>query len=150
MPSLTKAALLTAVRVGIVIVGTGVTALTVLELAAMPPPPPGSDGFAHGMAGIFGGLIVLSSLGIATVTVVLPTLLGWDDPLGFNRWQRLALKLAGGLVGVGIVVVLVTGLGGVFRLLGLVVLAFGVVSVTLVWRFVEVVTGRLIRADGTT
>ena len=150
MPSLTRATLLTAVRVGIVAVGVGAAVLTVLELAAMPPPPPGSDGFAHGMAAIFGGLIVLSSLGIATAAVVLPTLLGRDDPLGFNRWQRLGLKLASGLIGVGIVVALVTGLSGVVHLLALVVLAFGVVAATLVWRFAEVVAGRLTRADGAT
>ena len=47
------------------------------------------------MAAIFGGGIILLSLGLATVTVVLPTLLGREDPLGFDHRQRLAPQQAG-------------------------------------------------------
>lgn len=140
--------ILTAVRVGLVIFGAGVTALTVLYLASMPPPPPGSDGFAHGMAGFFGGGIILLSLGLATISIILPTMLGRDDPLGFNAWQRLAIKGAGGMIGLGVVVALVAGLNGVFLLLALLVLAFGVVCAMLVWRFFEVVVKRRTKAEG--
>lgn len=148
MSSDTIATILTAVRVGLVIFGAGVTTLTVLYLASMPPPPPGSDGFAHGMAGLFGGGIILLSLGLATISIILPTMLGRDDPLGFNGWQRLAIKVAGGMIGLGVVVALVDGLNGVFLLLALLVLAFGVVCATLVWRFVEVVIERRTKDEG--
>lgn len=137
--------ILIAVRIGVVIVGAGVTALTTVYLASMPPPPPNSDGFAHGMAGIFGGGIILLSLGLATITIILPTLLGQDDPLGFNRWQRRALKGAGGLIGLGLLLALVRGLSGVFQLLVLVMVAFGVVCAMLVWRGLEVVLDRWTR-----
>lgn len=137
MSTIWKASLLTSVRIGLVIVSAGVSVLTVLYLSTMPPPPPGSDGFAHGMAALFGGAIILGSLGLATVTIILPTLLGRDDPLGFSRLQRLALKGAGGLIGLGIVVAVVGGLNEVFLLLGTVVLAFGVVCTILAWRFVD-------------
>lgn len=150
MSTVWNGSLLTSVRIGLVILGGGVTVLTVRYLATLPPPPPGSDGFAHGMAALFGGAIILGSLGVATATIILPTLLGRDDPLGFNRWQRLALKGAGGLIGLGIVVAVVGGLNEVFLLLGTVVLAFGVVCTILAWRFVEIVSGRLTRADGAT
>ena len=146
MPAVTR--ILTVVRIGLVIVGAGVTALTVGYLASMPPPPPNSDGFAHGMAAIFGGGIILLSLGLATITIILPTLLGRDDPLGFSRWQRLALKGAGGLIGLGLLLALVGGLSGVFHLLALVVVAFGVVCAMLVWRGLEIVLDRWTRTNG--
>lgn len=101
MPSSKKSALFLAVRVVFVSVGIGVAAMTIFKLASMPPPPPESDGFAHGMAAIFGGMIIILTLGLAAIGVSLPTLLGRDDRLGFNRWQRLSLKGAGALIGGG-------------------------------------------------
>lgn len=150
MPSSTKSALLTVVRVVLVGVGVGVAAMTVLRLAAMPPPPPDSDGFAHGMAGIIGGVIIVLTLGLAAVGVSLPALLGRDDRLGFNRWQRIALQGAGGLIGGGVVVGLAYGFitelqYGIILWLGLVALATCVVCATLVWRLVEVLVGLLHR-----
>lgn len=59
MSSLTKVTI--TIRIGIVILAAGLTSLTVLDLASMPPPPPESDGFAHGMAGIIDGGIILGS-----------------------------------------------------------------------------------------
>lgn len=143
MPSSKKSALFLAVRVVFVSVGIGVAAMTIFKLASMPPPPPESDGFAHGMAAIFGGMIIILTLGLAAIGVSLPTLLGRDDRLGFNRWQRLSLKGAGVLIGGGIVVGLalgfVTGLQwGIILWLGLVALAICVVIATLGWRFVEI------------
>lgn len=108
----------------------------------MPSPPPESDGFAHGMAAVIGGAIILLSLGPATLLIVTPTVLGREDPLGFNRRQRIALKAAGGLVGLGVIIALVAGLNGVVLLLALLLLAFGVVCATLIWRFGEVVVDR--------
>lgn len=150
MPSSRLSALLTAVRVVLVAVGAGVAALTALELATMPPPPSDSDGFAHGMAAIVGSVIVVSSLGVAAVSVVLPTLLGREDPLGFNRRQRLALKAAGVLIGGGFVVGVAYGFVtippfGVVLWLAFVVLAAGIVCVTLVWRLAETLVRRLSR-----
>jgi len=143
MPSNAKSVLLGAVRVVFVGLGVGIATLTVLELISMPPPPPESDGFAHGMAAIIGGIIVVLTLGLAAVGVSLPALLGRDDPLGFGRWQRLALKGAGALIGGGFVVALATdfvsGLQyGLLLWLGLVAVAALVVAVTLVWRLAAV------------
>lgn len=153
MPSRKKSVLLAAVRVAFVVGGVGIAVATVLELAAMPPPPPDSDGFAHGMAAIIGSVIIVLSLGLAAVSVILPTLLGRDDPLGFNRWQRLALKGAGGLIGGGIVVGLAYGFitelqYGIILWFVLVALAVCVVGATLVWRLAEALVRLLLRTVG--
>lgn len=153
MPSSKKNTVLTAVRVVLVVFGVGIAVTTALELAAMPPPPPESDGFAHGMAGIIGGVIIVSTLGLAAVGVSLPTLLGLDDPLGFSRYQRLALKGAGVLIGGGVVVALAFGFVtelqyGIILWFGLVALATLVVCVTLAWRFAEALVRLLYRAVG--
>lgn len=66
-------------------------------------------------------------LTLAIFTIITPTLLGWTDPLGFNGRQRLALKAAGGMIGLGIGIAPLTGLNGVLYLLVLLGLAFGVV-----------------------
>ncbi|WP_276302293.1 hypothetical protein [Halorussus lipolyticus] len=142
MPSSAKSVLVTAVRVVFVGLGVGIAALTALELASMPPPPPESDGFAHGMAGLFGGLIILVTLGLAAVGVSLPALLGFDDPLGFDYRQRLVLKVSGVLVVGGLVAgltyVLLAGFRyGVLVWFGLVVLASLAACATLVWRLGE-------------
>lgn len=134
MTSLIKANLVAAVQIGIVVIGGGIAAVTVFWLFTMPPPPPGSDGFAYGMAGFFGGLIILVSLGLATLSVVLPTLLDRDSALGFNRWQRFGVKIAGGMIGLGVLIAVVGGLQGVVLLLGLLLLAYLTTCVLLVWR----------------
>lgn len=142
MTSLTKANLVAAMQIGIVVIGGGIAAVTVGRLLAMPPPPPESDGFAHGMAGIVGGVIILVSLGLATIGVILPTLLGRDDALGFTRWQRLGVKSAGGMIGIGLIIAVVGGLQGVVLLLALLVLAYVTVCLMLIWRGIDVVTDR--------
>lgn len=153
MPSSEKSAVATAVRAVLFVGGVGVAAATAYELATMPPPPPDSDGFAHGMAAIFGSAIIVVSLGLATVSVVLPSVLGRDDPLGFNRWQRLALKGAGVLIGGGFVLGMAYGFitippFGVILWLVFVALAAVVVGATLVWRLGEVLFGHLSRSAG--
>ena len=153
MPSNRLSALVTAVRVALAVAGVGVAAATTFELATMPPPPPGSDGFVHGMAAIVGSVVIVLGLGLAALSVVLPALLGRDDPLGFNRYQRLALKAAGVLVVGGFVVGLAFGLltilpFGVLLWLAFVALAALVVAATLAWRLGEVLVGRLSRTRG--
>jgi len=150
MPSKTTEGLLTVARLLLVGIGIGVAALTAQTLVTMPPPPPDSDGFAHGMAAIFGGVIIVLSLGLAAVGVILPTALGQNDRLGFNRWQRYALKGAGVLIGGGLVLALALGFVvelqyGIFLWLGLVVAAVVVVGVTLAWRLLEAVVQFLAR-----
>ena len=153
MPRSNLSALLTAVRTLLVVAGVGVAAAVVYELATMPPPPPNSDGFAHGMAGFFGGLAILVSLGVAAVSVVLPSLLGREDPLGFDRRQRLALRGAGVLLGGGLLVGLAYGslaglLEGLLVLFLFVALGAVVVGATLVWRLGEVAVRLLSRVAG--
>ena len=153
MPSSKLSTVLTAARAVLFVVGVGVAGATAFELATMPPPPPGGDGFAHGMAAIFGGLILVASLGVAAVSVVLPAVLGRDDPLGFDRYQRLALKAAGVLVGGGFVVGPASGfLGrlseGLVLLVLFVTLGAVVAGATLLWRLGEVLAKRLSRARG--
>lgn len=140
MSSLAKVT--TAIRIGIVIIAAGLTSVTVLHLASMPPPPPESDGFAHGMAAMIGGGLILGSLTLASLTIITPTLLGRSDPLGFSGRQRLALKVAGGMIGLGILIALLMGLTGVLYLLALLGLAFGIVFTVLLWRLGEVVAQR--------
>ncbi|WP_135822220.1 hypothetical protein [Halostella litorea] len=155
MPSGTDETLVAAARLLLVGAGVAVAALTVEALVTMPPPPPDSDGFAHGMAAIFGSVVIVLSLGVAAVGVVLPTVLGRDDRLGFGRRQRLALKGAAVLIGGGLVAALAVGaVGGlqygILLWLGLVVLAVLVVGATLVWRAVEAVVrfvSRRVTAD---
>jgi len=147
MPSETVSKAITAVRALLVAAGVVVAALTVFKLVSMPPPPD-SDGFAHGMAGLVGGVVIAVSLGVAAVSVVLPSLLGRGDPLGFNRLQRRVLQAAGLLVVGGFVVSLAYGvltdllLAGVLWF-GFVVIAILGVGATLVWRLGEVVVARL-------
>jgi len=156
MPSETVSKAITAVRALLVAAGVVVAALTVLELVSMPPPPPDSDGFAHGMAGLVGGVVIAVSLGVAAVSVVLPSLLGRGDPLGFNRLQRRVLQAAGLLVVGGFALSLAYGvltdllLAGVLWF-GFVVIAILGVGATLVWRLGEVVVAHLSgAADGPT
>ncbi|PSQ08923.1 hypothetical protein BRC93_14210 [Halobacteriales archaeon QS_5_70_15] len=135
-------------QIGLVVIGGGTAAATVFRLIAMPPPPPGSDGFAYGMAGFFGGVIITASLGLAATSIILPTLLGRDSALGFDRGQRLAVKVAGGMIGLGVLIAVVWGLQGVVPLLGLFLLAYVTICVILVWRGIEVVRDRRTGTEG--
>lgn len=154
MPSTKLSKLVAAVRVVLIVAGVAVAAATVFRLSTMPPPPADGDGFAHGMAAIVGSVVVVVGLGVATVSAVLPTVLGRADPLGFGRRQRLALKGAGALVGGGLVVGVAYGAAtippfGVLLWLAFVAVAAVAVCATLLWRLAEVVGRRLSRSgDG--
>ena len=140
MGSLARA--ISAVRLVVVVLAIGVTAWTGWFLASMPPPPPDSDGFAHGMAAALGGGVVLVSLGLGTLGIIAPAVLGVEDPLGFDRWQRRAFQAVAVLLALGVVGALVAGLEGLVALLSLLVVGFGVVCVVLLWRLVEHVAER--------
>jgi hypothetical protein len=143
------AALLTSVRIGLAGGGVIVTALTVFRLAQLPPPV-GGDGELVAVVG--SGIIVLS-LGLATVCIIFPTMVGWNDPIGFSRRQRTALRGAGGLLGGGFIIAVLYGFlavipSGVFVWLPFIVLAAGIACVTLLWRTVEALVRRSKRVDG--
>lgn len=135
-----------------VLVGGGllVAAGIVYGLATMPPDPPNSDGFVTGAAYLFGTIVFVLAVGAASLGVVLPTLLGADDPLGFGRWQRRLLKAAAALGGVGFLVGLAFGLLTQLQygfLLWLVFVFLGTLAVCLAvgWRLLEVVASALAR-----
>ncbi|ATW90160.1 hypothetical protein halTADL_3459 [Halohasta litchfieldiae] len=136
--------------VRIVLAGGGVivTALTVFKLAQLPPPS-GGDGE---LVAIIGSGIIILSLGLATVSIIIPTMVGWSDPIGFNRRQRTALRGAGGLIGSGLILAVLYGSlsvipAGIFVWVLFIVLAAAVVSVTLLWRTVALLAGRLSHGD---
>ncbi|MFB6123012.1 MAG: hypothetical protein ABEJ78_06105 [Haloferacaceae archaeon] len=140
-----------------VLVGGGalVSAGAVYALATVPQPPPGSDGFATGMAYIVGSVVLVLALGATGLGVALPSMLGADDAAGFGPSQRLVLKGAGacflgGLL-VGVVVAAVVGFQfGLLAWFLAILLGVGGVGVALAWRLVEVVVGRVRRAgEGT-
>lgn len=142
MPSTLREHALLAVRVVLVGGGLLVAAGTVYGLATMPPAPPNSEGFVQGMAYLFGSVIAALALGVATIGVVLPSVLGADDAVGFGRGQRLLLKGAAGLIGGGFIVALALGLltelqFGLLLWLALLPLAALVAAVAVVWRAIE-------------
>jgi len=111
------------VRVVLIVAGLGVGALFAHELATLPAVGPGG-GVAIGLAILFGRTIIAVSLTVAVVSAVLPTLLGRDDSLGFNRRQCTTMEiLSPWLVSV--------------------VSAACLVVPTLIWRLGEVVSERL-------
>lgn len=146
----TKARALAVVRTVLVVIGAGGALLVAYSLATMPAPPPDSDGFIHGGALLYGGIIVVLGLGMAALGVALPTLVGTADPLGFGRWQRRVLKaalvVAGGGLLVGLAVGFLTelqfGLGFWFLCI---VLAIGLVCIGVLWRLGEAVVGTVSR-----
>jgi len=132
-----------AVRALLVAAGVVVAVATVYSVVSMPAPPPGSEGFAQGMAYVFGTAIVVFAISAAALGMALPSLLGTDDALGFSYWQRRSLQAAGGLVVAGfaggLVVALATAIHwGFLVLVAALVLAVPVVCCTLVWRLGQV------------
>lgn len=144
---------LTAIRVVLIAAGLLVAAAIVYGLATMPPAPPDSDGFVSGLAYLFGSIIFVLALGVAGLGVVLPSLVGADDPVGFGRGQRLLLKAAAVMVGGGFVLGLAFGLltelqYGFFLWLLTILLAVLVVVVTVGWRLVELTVAAAARIVG--
>lgn len=153
MPSKLGPYLLLAVRALLVVVGVAVAAATVHSLATMPPAPPDSDGFVHGMAFFFGSIIVIFALGAAGLGVVLPSVLGTDDRLGFGGGQRALLKTAGGFFAGGFLLGLLFGLVtelqfGLFLWLFAIVLGVILICAAVAWRLLEaaVMIGRRVVA----
>ncbi|MFB6176926.1 MAG: hypothetical protein ABEI99_07250 [Halobaculum sp.] len=138
---------LTAIRGVVALAGFAVTARTVVWLATYPSPPPGSDGFAYGMAGILGSLVIAASLTVVAVAVAAPTLLGMDDPLGFGRRQQLVLNGVGVVIGLGLLAGVVFGYAtippfGVVALLPFLGVAILLVGLVLAWRLAELLVRR--------
>lgn len=138
------------IRLVLVVAGAGCGVVAIRALVTIPPAPPGSDGFVTGGAYLLWGALSVLSLGVAGFGVALPTFLGADDALGFNRHQRGLLKVAGwtltgGLLAGGVGLAANSFFG---MLLSLVVVLLGVLGVcsALAWRLVEVVQRRLRRA----
>lgn len=146
MPSTIREHAIAAVRVVLVGGGLLVAAGTVYGLATMPSSPPAGDGFVQGLAYLFGAMIVAVALGAATLGIVLPSALGTADPIGFGRGQRLLLKGAGGIIGVGFLVALAVGLltelqFGLLLWLALLSLAALVAALAVLWRVAEALLG---------
>lgn len=153
MPSNTTARTLAVVRSVLVVIGVVVAAQSVHSLATMPPPPPESDGFVRGLALFFGTVKIVFALGLAAVGVALPTLLGADDPLGFGRWQRHALKGAVLVIAAGFVLGLAYGSVtemqfGAFLWLFSIAVAVFTVAATMAWRLAAVVVRTVYRTLG--
>lgn len=154
MPSTRRRYALTAVRILLAGGGLVVAIATIHALATLSPPPPGSDGFVTGMAFLGGSVLVVLAAGAASLGVVLPTVLGAADPLGFGRGQRRLLKGAAGTAGGGFLLGLAVGLAselqyGLILWLGLLLLATLVVCLAVAWRAAEAAVGgvrRLLRS----
>ena len=153
MPSSLRGYVLGAVRFALVAGGTVVAGAVLYSLLTLPPEPPGGEGFVTGLAYVFGGFIVVFALGAAGLGVVLPTVLGADDPLGFGRYQRGLLKVAGGcfvggfLVGAALALA-VAFQAGLFFWLTAILLGVLAVCVVVAWRLGEVARDALVRAAG--
>jgi hypothetical protein len=153
MPSTVTDYLLTAVQVLLVVGGGGASVLLVYSLATLPPAPPGSDGFVTGGAYLWGGVVLVFTLGITGVGFVLPTVFGGDDLFGFGEYQRLLLKAAavcfgGGFVVAAVVAVTVEFLVGVLLLFLVLLLGFLGVGGALSWRLAEVVLTKVRERNG--
>jgi len=139
----------TAIRAVLVFTGVVVTVAVLYSFSTMPTAASG-EGFVRGLSYLFGSVFFVLALGGAGLGIALPSLLGAEDTLAFDRWQRRCLQGAGGLFVVGFVVGLATGLltqlqFGLFLWLVATILAVLVVSCVLIWRLFEVFVTALVR-----
>lgn len=151
MPSSVTGYALSAARCILIVGGIVFTGGTIYALITIPPAPPNSEGFATGMAYLFGGVILILSLGATGLGFALPTIVGADDPLEFNRYQRWILKGAGAFFvgGFFVGVAAAIGVGFSFGLLvwfATILLGAITVCFALVWRVGEVTRDTLARA----
>ncbi|MGM0592447.1 MAG: hypothetical protein ACQETI_12640 [Halobacteriota archaeon] len=142
MPSTVGGYALGVVRFVLVAAGAVLSVGTIYTLVTIPPAPPGSDGFVTGMAYLFGGIILVLSLGATGLGIALPTLVGANDPLGFNRYQRGILKVAsvcfvGGFLAAVVVAVASRFELGMFVLFAGIVFGVFAVCIALAWRLGE-------------
>jgi hypothetical protein len=148
MPSTLRGYVLTAIQ-AVLVVGGGVTSVLLLySLATIPPAPPGSDGFVTGAAYLWGGVVLVCTLGVTGVGFVLPTVFGADGLFGFHRYQQTVLKAAGACFVGGFLLAVVVTITADFLLAVLVfflavLLGFLGVAVALGWRLSEVVLDKL-------
>lgn len=143
MPSTFEGYVLGAIRFVLVVGGIVFAVGSIYAVLTIPPPPPDSDGFATGMAYLVGGVILVVSLGVTGLGVTLPAMLGTDDPLGFNDYQRWILKIGGvffvGGFLVNVVVALALGLEtGLILWFGTILVGVLAVCLALAWRLGEV------------
>ncbi|EMA17128.1 MULTISPECIES: hypothetical protein [Haloarcula] len=139
-----------AIRAALVLTGAVVTVAVLYSFSTMPTASPSGNGFVRGLSYLFGSVFFILALGGAGLGIALPSLLGAEDALAFDRWQRRCLQGAGGLFVGGFVVGLTAGLltelqFGLFLWLVAIVLAVLVVSCVLVWRLFEVFVTALVR-----
>lgn len=85
MPSSRRDRLLTAAQIVLAGVGVSVAAFALVRLLSIPPVPTSFEDLPTGTGAIFGTVLLVLSLGFASMAVTLPTLLGGNDSLGFNR-----------------------------------------------------------------
>jgi hypothetical protein len=140
----------TAIRAVLVLTGAVVTVAVLYSFSTMPTASSSGDGFVRGLSYLFGSIFFILALGGAGLGIALPSLLGAEDALAFDRWQRRCLQGAGGLFVGGFVVGLATGLltelqFGLLLWLVAIALAVLVVSGVLVWRLFEVFVTALVR-----
>jgi len=140
----------TAIRALLVLTGAVVTVAVLYSFSAMPTASSSGDDFVRGLSYLFGSVFFVLALGGAGLGIALPSLLGADDALAFDRWQRRCLQGAGGLFVGGFVVGLATGLltelqFGLLLWLVAIVTAVLVVSCVLIWRLFEVFVTALVR-----
>jgi hypothetical protein len=140
----------TAIRAVLVLTGAIVTVAVLYSFSAMPTASSSGNGFVRGLSYLFGSVFFVLALGGAGLGIALPSLLGADDALAFDRWQRRCLQGAGGLFVGGFVVGLATGLltelqFGLLLWLVAIVTAVLVVSCVLIWRLFEVFVTALVR-----
>ncbi len=138
------------IRAVLVFTGVVVTVGVLYSFSTMPTASSSSAGFVRGLSYLFGSVFFILALGGAGLGIALPSLLGADDALAFDRWQRRCLQGAGGLFVGGFVVGLATGLltelqFGLLLWLVAIVLAVLVISCVLVWRLFEVFVTALVR-----
>lgn len=143
MPSDLRTYVIHIIRILLVGGGLAFAGMTVYQLATMSLAPPKSDGFLTGLAFFFGSIIFVLAVGAVSLGIVLPSILGSSDPLGFNRWQRMALKGAAGMIFGGFLLALGFGIltqlqFGFFLWLAIIILATIVVVITVLWRALEV------------
>ncbi|GCF14845.1 hypothetical protein Harman_27800 [Haloarcula mannanilytica] len=139
-----------AIRAVLVLTGAVVTVAVLYSFSTMPTASGSGDGFVRGLSYLFGSVFFVLAVGGAGLGIALPSLLGAEDTLAFDRWQRRCLQGAGGLFVVGFVVGLATGLltqlpFGLFLWLVATILAVLVVSCVLIWRLFEVFVTALVR-----
>ncbi|KOX93935.1 hypothetical protein AMS69_08445 [Haloarcula rubripromontorii] len=140
----------TAIRGVLVLTGAVVTVAVLYSFSTMPTAAASGDSFVRGLSYLFGSVFFVLALGGAGLGLALPSLLGADDALAFDRWQRRCLQAAGGLFVGGFVVGLATGLLtelplGLLLWLVASALAVLVVSCVLVWRLFAVFVTALVR-----